>query len=198
VNLLDSYFTNIVGTDFAVTIQNIENGAVYWFSQHWTPVLLYFFVFIYIIAYPFLLWFSPLYFILTSNKKAISALALSLFFMYVIALPFYLFLPITNVYTFYGGESALEMVIPLVENFFYNTTTINNCFPSLHVAMAIIIAKSTSFTKNKKYIYFTGICAFLVPISVIYLSIHWLTDVLGGILLAFGAFYLQCRILQGK
>ena len=198
VNLLDSYFTSIVGNDFAASIHHIENGVVHWFSQHWTPALLYIFVFIYIVVYPFTLWFSPFYFIITKDTKAISTLAYGLVFIYVVALPFYLFLPITNVYTFYGTESALEMVIPSVEIFFYSTTTFNNCFPSLHVAMTILIAQSVSLTKNKRYTYFTYLCAVLVVISVIYLSIHWITDVLGGILLAIGAFYLQRTIIKEK
>ncbi len=198
VNILDSYFTHLVGIDFAESIQVIENGVVYWFSQNWTPALVYFFVFIYIVVYPFTLWFSPLYFIITDDKQAIKTLAYGLVFIYAIALPFYLFFPVTNVYTFYAAESALETVIPSVENFFYSTTTPNNCFPSLHVAVTLLIAKSVSMTKNKKYTYFVYFCAVSVILSVIYLAIHWITDVLGGILLAFGVFYLLKKFILEK
>jgi len=198
VNVLDSYFTNMLGVDFANNIQMIEGGVVYWFSQNWTPSLIYFFVFMYIVVYPFTLWFSPLYFIITDDKKAMKTLAYGLIFIYAIALPFYLFFPVTNVYTFYGIESALETVIPSVESFFYSTTTINNCLPSLHVAVTLLIAKSVSITKNKKLSYFTYFCAISVTLSVIYLAIHWITDVLCGVLLAFGVFYIQKKFIQEK
>ena len=198
VNILDSYFTHLVGIDFANSIQVVEDGVVYWFSQNWIPALVYFFVFIYIVVYPFTLWFSPLYFVITNDKKAMKTLAYGLVLIYTIALPFYLFFPVTNVYTFYGTESALETVIPSIESFFYSTTTHNNCFPSLHVAVALLIAKSVSITKNKKYTYFTYFCTVSVILSVIYLAIHWITDVLGGILLAFGVFYLQKKFIQEK
>lgn len=196
VNILDLYFTNLVGIDFASNIQIMENGVVYWFSQNWTLSLVYFFVLMYIVVYPFTLWFSPLYFLLTDDKKAMKSLAYGLLLLYFIALPFYLFFPVTNVYTFYGIESALETVIPNVEQFFYSTTTFNNCFPSLHVAMTLLIAKSVSLTKNKKYKYLAYFCAISVILSVIYLAIHWITDVICGIILAFSVFYLQKRFIK--
>ena len=196
VNLLDSFFTDLIGVDFASSLELIEDNVVYWFSQNWTPFLVYFCVMMYIAVYPFTLWFSPLYFLLTDNKKAMKTLAYGLLLIYVIALPFYLFLPITNVYTYYGIESALETVVPSVENFFYSTTTSNNCLPSLHVAMALLIARSVSLTKNKLYTYFTYFCAVSVIVSVIYLAIHWITDVICGTVLAFSVFYLLKRFVK--
>jgi membrane-associated phospholipid phosphatase len=194
VNIIDPSITTLVGINGTPTIQFFEDRAVHWFSQHWIPPLVYFFVFIYLILYPFTLWFSPLYFILTNNKNAMKTFAYGTLFIYLIALPFYLLVPITNVYTFYGSASALNTVIPGGEQFFYTTTTNNNCFPSLHVAMALLVAKSVSLTNNKRYTYVAYFCAICVICSVIYLAIHWITDVLGGILLAYIVFYLLKRL----
>jgi membrane-associated phospholipid phosphatase len=196
VNIFDSYITKLIGYNFTPTIQFIEDGVVYWFSQHWTPLLLYFFVFIYIVLYPFTLWFSLLYVLIVDERKAMKTFTYSLISIYAIALPFYLFLPITNVYTYYGSTSALNAVIPGVEQFFYATTTNNNSFPSLHVAVALLIAKTISLTNNKRFIYLTYFCALCIIGSVIYLAIHWITDVIGGILLAFAVFYLIKRFIK--
>ena len=196
VNILDSYFTNLVGIDFANNLQIIEDGIVHWFSQNWTPALVYFFVVIYIIVYPFTLWFSPLYFIVSDKKKAMKTLAYGLLLIYLTSLPFYIFMPVTNVYTFYNTESALNTVVPTVERFFYTTTTHNNCFPSLHVAVTILVARSVALTGNKRYTYFAYFCAISVIISVIYLAIHWITDVIGGIVLALTVFYILNRFIR--
>jgi membrane-associated phospholipid phosphatase len=190
VKFVDPFTTDLVGYDYANAIVNIENGFVYWFSQHWNPVLLYYFVLIYIVVYPFTLWFSPLYFILGRRKRALKSLAYGLLLIYMISLPFYLFLPITNVYSFYGVESALETVIPSVESFFYLTTTQNNCLPSLHTAMAILVAYCFCLTGNKKLIYFGYFVMVSVLISVVYLSIHWLVDIISGVLLSLGVILL--------
>ena len=196
VNLIDPFTTSYVGQNLTSVIQSLEDGIVHGISQYSTPVLTYFFVFIYIILYPFTLWFTVLYFMLADKQKAMKTFALSFAFIYVIALPFYLFVPITNVSTYYGMTLSLNSVLPGIEQFFYATTTSNNCFPSLHVAMTLLVAQTVSLTDNKRYKYFAYFCAICVIISVIYLGIHWITDVLGGILLSFGAFYLVKRFTK--
>lgn len=190
VNVIDPHTTKLIGYDFTDPVKNVENGTVYWFSQHWTPFLLYFFVFIYIGLYPFLLWFSLLYFIIADERESMKTFTISLIIVYAIALPFYLFFPVTNVYTHYGLPSPLDSVIPTVEEFFYTTTTNNNCFPSLHVAISLLIAKTASLTNNKRFMYLTYFSAIGIICAVIYLAIHWITDVVGGILLVLGVFYL--------
>lgn len=198
VKFIDPSITSEVGHDYAIDIKNLEGDFVYSFSQNWTPWVLGFFVMMYIGVYPFTLWFAPAYFLITENKKAIKTLAYGLVLIYLVALPFYLFMPITNVYTFYSTSSALETVFPSVENFFYSTTTTNNCLPSLHTAMTILIAYCFSLKGNKKLKIFGYFVMVTVIISVIYLSIHWLTDVIAGILLALGAIFILHRYIKDE
>jgi len=188
----------LIGYDFAENIKGFEGNIVFWFSQNWIPVLVYFFVIMYIVVYPFTLWFAPAYFLLTNNKKSMKFLSYGVLFIYLIAIPLYLFLPVTNVYTYYNKECALEYVIPSVENFFYSTTTNNNCFPSLHTAITILVAYTITFTNNKKFIYFGYFTMVSVIISVIYLSIHWISDVIAGSLLAIGVIFLLRKIMRNQ
>ena len=193
VNIIEPH---LIGNDYADSIRSFEGDLVYWFSQNWTPILVYFFVIMYIAVYPFTLWFSPLYFLLINNKKALKTFAYGLLLIYIIALPFYLYLPVTNVYTYYNISSPLETTIPSVESFFYSATTINNCLPSLHTAMTILIAYTISITGNKKLIYFSYFTAITIIISVIYLSIHWITDVITGAILSLGVIIILRKMLK--
>ena len=85
VKFIDPVATDLVGYNYADALVNIENGVVYWFSQHWNPFLLYYFVLIYIVVYPFTLWFSPLYFILGRKKRALKFLAYGLLLIYMVS-----------------------------------------------------------------------------------------------------------------
>jgi hypothetical protein len=58
-----------------MTYKIIEGDAVFWFSQHWTPVLAYFFVLMHIAVYPFTLWFSPTYFLAVDKKRPMKTFA---------------------------------------------------------------------------------------------------------------------------
>ncbi len=193
VNVIDPVVTAMVGFDYAVWFVAVENGVVQGMTGVWHPVVLSFFVLVYIGVYPFTLWFTPLYGVLDDNRRVVQSLALGLLGVYGVALPFYLFMPVTNVYTYYGVSSALETAIPTVEQFFYSTTTTNNCFPSLHVAMTLLIAYVGVQTGNKLYRWFTMVTAVLVILAVVYLVIHWFIDVCAGVLLAVGIIYILRR-----
>lgn len=183
VNIIDGIITDIINFDFAYLFRNIEGDIVYNISNYRNIILVNYFVFIYILIYPFTLWFSPYYYIIKNNEIAIKRLTYGFMILYLISLPFYLFFPVTNVYKFYNLISNLNSVIPNIESFFYITTTQNNCFPSLHVAMSTLIAWSSFSVKNRFYSNFLIIIMISVILSVIYLSIHWIIDIISGFII---------------
>ena len=193
VNVFDPLVSGFVGWDFAAWFVAIEDSWVVGLVDGWHPWVVSFFVMIYIAVYPFILWFSVLYFVLCREIRAIRTLAWGSVLVYLVALPFYLFFPVSNVYTFFGIESTLEKVFPGVEQFFYSTTTSNNCFPSLHTAMALLVVMAVWQTKNTRFRWFTVVVAVLVLISVVYLAIHWLVDVFAGMILVMGVSFIFHR-----
>jgi membrane-associated phospholipid phosphatase len=193
VNVIDPFVNSFVPWDFASVFVEIEDSYVVGMVDMWHPWVVAFFVVVYIAVYPFTLWFSVLYFFWCREVGAMRTLVLGLVIVYMVALPFYLFFPVSNVYTFFDSVSALEVVIPGVEQFFYSTTTWNNCFPSLHTAMTLMVAVSVWQTGNRRFGWFTWLIAVLVIISVIYLAIHWIVDVVAGILVVFGVSFILQR-----
>ncbi|MEF8847605.1 MAG: phosphatase PAP2 family protein [Candidatus Thermoplasmatota archaeon] len=186
----------MVGLDFASLIRFVEGDLVYQVSFFWNTLPLYLSNFVYIIVYTFILWFIPLYLLFKKEKTPIKMFSYGFLLIYTIALPFYLFFPVTNVYRFYGLQSPLEQTIPMIENFFYFTTTSNNCLPSLHTSMSILTTWVASLCQNKKIYYFTFFSMIGVVISVFYLAIHWITDVITGGLTAAAVILLLRFFIQ--
>ena len=92
----------------------------------------------------------------------------------------------------------LILFIPSIDKIFYLTTTVNNCLPSLHSAMTILVAYCLLLTGNKKLKYFGIFVAITVIISVVYLSIHWLIDVFIGITISLGVILLLRYYMKVK
>ena len=95
-----------------------------------------------------------------------------------ISLIFFIFFPIEYPRDLYPSSNLLV-------NFFRNTDGAGNCFPSLHVAISILLAFSYGLYKksfNKKVLmWFWSI---LIIISTLTTKQHYLIDVFGGIILA--------------
>jgi tRNA nucleotidyltransferase (CCA-adding enzyme) len=189
VNFIDKPLTGwlaqFIGKDgFAPVFHSIEGDWAKPIANHWWKPLLYYFIFFYLIVYTFVLWFIPSLFLLADKEWHTKFALLFYPVMWVIQLPFLLFFPVTNVYKYFGLQSALELIIPGVETSYYSITSINNCFPSLHIGFAVAVTVITFFSDNKRLKWIIPIFSLSVILATIYLAIHWLIDVIGGIALA--------------
>jgi membrane-associated phospholipid phosphatase len=128
-------------------------------------------------------------------------LAFGIIIMTSIALPFYIFFPVNEVwvsnpeyYNVYSDFSTNVVNIlrevregEAVTQVFSN---VNNCFPSMHTAISVFIAL-TLIVNRRKYLapIYTFVAASIVTATV-YLGIHWITDIVAGIILALSVTFL--------
>lgn len=74
-----------------------------------------------------------------------------------------------------------------------------NCFPSMHTSIAFAMFLLVIREKNKPFKYVWGFFCLSVVFSTMYLEIHWIIDVFGGMLLAYGTVKLVDFVLdKGK
>ena len=110
---------------------------------------------------------------------------------YLIAFPFFMLFNVsTTGATLPGMEPLIYEQFPRICAAITTIDPLDNCFPSLHVAMvfsAFLIMCGTNYRRYKIFTYFA------VPatiFAVLYLGIHWLIDILAGIALALFTYYL--------
>lgn len=181
---LDEEVTQFVGRDFAPQVAQLEGGAVPSLQNLWNAPSSVFFSVMYILIHPWMLYFPVLLFILSDEERPAKAMLLLFPLTYLLALPFYLFFPATNVFTYYGVTSPIFELFPQLTDLYYSATTPNNTFPSLHVAMALLIANAARYSRNRTYRYWAYFYAGSVVLATLYLNIHWIVDVVGGVLVA--------------
>ncbi|AYD41464.1 inositol phosphorylceramide synthase [Clostridium fermenticellae] len=74
-----------------------------------------------------------------------------------------------------------------------------NCFPSMHTSIAFAMFLVVMREKNKLFKYVWGLFCLSVIFSTLYLEIHWVLDVIGGLILAYVTVKLVDIILdKGK
>lgn len=155
-----------------------------------------FFIAIYLYSYTFVLFFTPLLFMLRNDTRRMKRYTIIMFVNYAILIPFYVFFAVRTPGMYEG--SAAQPILYSYDNFrqmIMEVDPLDNCFPSGHVSVPVsIVLMLLPMRKHRAYgrfIVFMMALSVLITISVLYLGIHWSIDVLGGILLALLAVWLS-------
>ncbi|HET6406172.1 MAG TPA: CCA tRNA nucleotidyltransferase [Candidatus Thermoplasmatota archaeon] len=193
---IDPLIREWVTWDFAPQVADLERGLVPSLAHLWNPALNLLFSVVYIIIHPWMLYFPALLFLLSDEERPAKATLLIFPLAYLLALPFYLFLPLTNVFTHYGIQSPVFELFPGLIDLYYNLTTPDNTFPSLKVAFALLIANAARYARNRNYRTFAYAYAAAMVLATLYLNIHWLVDVLGGIVIAVAVGVFTSRFIS--
>ncbi|MWV63612.1 phosphatase PAP2 family protein [Halorubrum sp. JWXQ-INN 858] len=183
------------------TIYAIEGPFVAWLQATYvTPELTFYFSWIYIYGYVFLLTFPFIAYAALPGTAALKRLIAAYALNYGIGLVFY------TLILAYGPRNVMPDVVTSLlytfnPDFQALTSEVNentNVFPSLHTSLAMTVATFGVLTR-REYPAWAVISVWIavsVMVSTMYLGIHWLVDVIGGIGLALGCVYLSYRLVE--
>jgi membrane-associated phospholipid phosphatase len=193
--------SELFGLRLTALIYAIEGDFVAWVQAMFvTPELTVYFSGIYVYGYVFLLSFPFVAYLALPDATTLKRLIVAYALNYSIGLVIY-----TVVYAHGPRNLTPDMVTSLL--FTYNpefmtlTSEVNeaaNVFPSLHTSLSVTVAAFAVLTRGE-YPRWTPVALWLstsVVLATMYLGIHWLTDVVGGVALALGSVYLSYRIVD--
>ncbi|GGH29616.1 phosphatase PAP2 family protein [Paenibacillus segetis] len=132
------------------------------------------------------------------RKVFLYATCFTVIINYLIAIPFYLFFPVNEVWSYPPAGVSFIMLdaFPNFNIIYRPLSGINNCFPSLHTSISVSMAILAVRSGNRRWATFAVLSAFIIVFSIFYLGIHWLTDMVGGIALATFASWLGINLAK--
>lgn len=187
-----------VSEDYTHIIYSFEGNLVYYIQQGFlNDSLTYILTFFYVIIFPALMIASVFLYLNIEDYKSFYNFVYALMLNYGLAIPFFLFLPIYEVWSYDANiQFLIPQVYPAFETEYRQLSGINNNFPSLHTAislsMAIVAYNSKSLKFSNLVIFSVGFIIF----STLYLGIHWLSDLAAGGLLAIIATQTSFRLSE--
>lgn len=187
-------------SDFTPSIFKLEGQFVTIFQKLFENTFLtYFLSYYYVVVFTALMIASIFLYSLHKNKKLFYALCYAIMLNYMIAIPFYLFFPVTEVHAFNPNVRFLMLdAFPTFESEYRPLSGLDNCFPSLHTSLSVTLAVLARRSGNRFWKIFVPISAAIVIFSIFYLGIHWLTDMCGGLVLGLFASKLALRLSEGR
>lgn len=177
----------------------IEGGFIVWLQSYATPTATAYFSAIYIYGYVFLLVFPVVAYFALSNTRPLRELLTAYTLNYALGLVVYVLV------IAYGPRNLIpELVDALLYDTYpryqHLTRQVNrntNVFPSLHTSLAATVAFLAYRTRSiyPSWAIVAAILGISVAISTMYLGIHWVTDVVAGIVLAYVSVVLAGQLV---
>jgi membrane-associated phospholipid phosphatase len=200
--LVENYTHDLVfgafSTDYTPVIYDMSfHGAIERAIQltFRSNVLDGFFIIIYLFSYTYLLLFTPFLYMVRDDKARMKQYTLATLICYMILIPFYFFFSVRPP-GYYPAAGVHQIIYqsPTLLQFVKEVDPLDNCFPSGHVAVPLIIFfLLLPMKKNReyrRYCIFVGVLSVLITLSVLYLGAHWVVDIIAGALIAVFASFI--------
>ena len=178
------------GIDMTPYIYAIEGDLVVWFQDvfraTWLDVFMTHF---YIAGFMFITYSSIFYVTYFDDRWMADRIALSIAWVYLLAIPFYLFFNVRVTGFYIEDMDAIAYTLnPEIEDWFRRIDAFTNCMPSLHIAVPFAIwltfRKHDHDGRWRRFQNMTLGYIILTAFAIIYLGIHWFVDIIGGMMVA--------------
>ena len=185
--------------DMTPFVYAVEGDLSLWVQQYFlSEPLTFLATHFYVAGYMLVTYMATLYFVYFDDRWMADRLFLAMFYVYALAVPFYLFFNVRVTGDFIPGMETLAYnLTPEIQTWFMRIDPFTNGMPSLHIGLPfaawLSLHRWDHDNRWRKFRIFLGVFCLLVGFVVIYLGIHWFVDIIGGMVVAAVAVQLSER-----
>ncbi len=171
-------------------IYAIEGDMVLWVQETFRSAwLTSFMTHFYVVGFMVICYVSIFYFAYFDDRYMADRIALTIFWVYVLAIPFYLFFNVHVTGNYIPGMETLAYNhTSEINDWFHRIDPLTNGMPSLHIGFpfAAWLCLLRFDTDGRWTVYRRIIFAYVVltAFCILYLGIHWFMDIIGGMVVA--------------
>ena len=159
------------------------------FEARWLSIALTHF---YVAGFMFICYVSVFYVAYFDDRWMADRIVLSIAWVYILAVPFYIFFNVRVTGDVIPGmETIAYDLTPEIADWFRRIDPFTDGMPSLHIGIPFVVwlcllryDEDRRWTRYRHTVLlYTAVTAF----TIVYLGIHWISDIVGGLLIAAGA-----------
>jgi membrane-associated phospholipid phosphatase len=148
---------------------------------------------IYITGFDMVLWIAIVRSLVAFDAFKVARYSIAAHLIqFPLIMPFYTAIRVDEVWSVLGDPDRCERG-------WTNEMRLNlgaNCFPSMHTSVAFAIMLLALREKSRPFRWAMCIYASAIIVSTVYMEIHWLVDIAGGLLLGYAAVKITDRVLS--
>lgn len=171
-------------------IYAIEADMVMWvqetFRADWLTAFMTHF---YVVGFMVICYVSIFYFAYFDDRYMADRISLAIFWVYVLAIPFYLFFNVHVTGNYIPGMETLAYNhTPEINDWFHRIDPLTNGMPSLHIAFPfavwLCLLRFDTDGRWTNYRRILLVFVLMTAFCILYLGIHWFMDIIGGMVVA--------------
>lgn len=159
------------------------------FEVRWLSIALTHF---YVAGFMFICYVSVFYVAYFDDRWMADRIVLSIAWVYILAVPFYLFFNVRVTGDVIPGmETIAYDLTPEIADWFRRIDPFTNGMPSLHIGIPFVVwlclLRYDEDRRWTRYRHTVLLYTVVTAFTIVYLGIHWISDIVGGLLIAAGA-----------
>ena len=169
----------------ATAMRSIEQGLTFQNHDMTNPIAIYAYSLAYFVVFPLLALSVAFALARRPAREPYRVLVLALTVDYIISLAFFLLVPVPERWAFPESGAILlsDLWTSNLIEAFRPMSALDNCFPSFHVSMMVIIV-ITCYLYDVKLRSVVAALGGIVILSTFVLGIHWIPDMVAGVAVA--------------